>query len=74
MERKERYARRVSGQVYETWYGGTCCRCGNAYKRYDLVVELRKREVGHERCIFSDVTIRHVGDGADERRVATHDL
>lgn len=71
MDRKERYARKVSGQVYETWYGGTCCRCGGTYKRYDQVVELRKREVAHERCVFGEVSIRLVGEDADERRSAT---
>lgn len=71
MDRKERYARRVSGQVYETWYGGRCCRCDSAYRRYDRVVELRRREVAHERCVFGEVQVRFVGDAADERRCAT---
>lgn len=73
MDRKERYARRIGGQVYETWYGGRCCQCGGNYRRYDRVVELRRREVAHERCVFSEVQVRFVGANADERRSATQD-
>lgn len=68
MDRKERYLLKMAGQAYQTWFNGKCFRCGGIYRRHDWVVEVGKRFVAHERCVFSDVQTTSIGDSVAERR------